>query len=101
MLNKIDLRISRERLVDFCKRNGIRKLSLYGSVLKKTMRPDSDIDLLVEFYDARLPGFFSLCRMENELCDLFGRKVDLRTPQELSRYFRDEVLRTAEVQYES
>jgi hypothetical protein len=52
-------------------------------------------------YDDRLPGFFSLCRMENELSDLFCRKVDLRTPQELSRYFRDEVLRTAEVQYES
>ena len=96
-----ELKISSERLTDFCRRNGIRKLSLYGSVLKKTMRPDSDIDLLVEFYDDRLPGFFSLCRMENELSDLFGRKVDLRTPQELSRYFRDEVLRTAEVQYES
>jgi len=96
-----ELKIASEQLTDFCKRNGIRKLSLYGSALRKTMRPDSDIDLLVEFYDDRLPGFFSLCRMENELSDLFCRTVDLRTPQELSRYFRDEVLRTAEVQYES
>ena len=97
---KIDQRISHDKLTDFCRRNGIRKLSLFGSLLKGTMQPGSDIDLLVEFYDAQYPGLFALCHMENELSDLLGGKVDLRTPQELSRYFRDEVLRTAEVQYE-
>lgn len=101
MSNIIDQRISRDRLIDFCRRNGIKKLSLFGSTLKGSMKPGSDIDLLVEFYDEMLPGFFALCHMENELTDLFGKKVDLRTPQELSRYFRNEILSTAEVQYEA
>ena len=83
MSNIIDQRISRDRLIDFCRRNGIKRLSLFGSALKGAMRPDSDIDLLVEFYDEMLPVFFSLCHMENELSDLLGRKADLRTPKVL------------------
>jgi uncharacterized protein len=98
---KIEQQISRNKLIDFCRRNRIRKLSLFGSMLKGFEQPGSDIDLLVEFHDEHAPGLLALCHMENELSDLLRRKVDLRTPEELSRYFRDEVLRTAEVQYES
>ena len=89
----------REKIAEFCKRNHIRKLLLFGSVLHGDFRPDSDIDLLVEFDPAHIPGFFKLAHMERELSELMGKKVDLRTPQELSRYFRDEVISEAEVQY--
>lgn len=83
-----------------CRRHGIRKLSLFGSTLKGTARPDSDVDLLVEFLPDVKPTYFDLARIEIELSELLGgRKVDLRTPAELSRYFRDQVLREAQVQY--
>jgi predicted nucleotidyltransferase len=76
------------------------KLSLFGSVLREDFRPDSDVDVLVEFEEGHTPGFFGLARMEEELSKLLGgRKVDLRTPQDLSRYFREEVLASAAVQY--
>jgi predicted nucleotidyltransferase len=75
---------------------------LFGSTLKGTVRPDSDIDLLVEFERDATPSFFDLANIEQELSALLGgRRVDLRTPQDLSRYFRDEVIREAEVQYEA
>lgn len=87
-------------LADFCQRHAIRKLSLFGSVLKHTDRPDSDVDLLVEFEAGKKPGLLALAAIEDELSDLLGgRRVDLRTAEDLSRYFRDEVVRTAEVQY--
>jgi len=83
-----------------CRRHQIRKLSLFGSVLKGTARPDSDIDLLVEFLDEAHPTFLDLAQIEIELSHLLGgRKVDLRTAQDLSRFFRDEVVRDAEPQY--
>ena len=91
--------IPKEKIAGFCKRNHIRKLSLFGSVLHGDSRPDSDIDLLVEFAPGHIPGFFKFAHMERELSEIMGRKVDLRTPQELSKYFRDEVLSEAEVQY--
>ena len=73
---------------------------MFGSVLKGTARPDSDVDLLVEFEPDAIPGLLGLAAIEMELSDfLGGRRVDLRTAQELSRYFRDEVMRTARVQY--
>ncbi len=93
------IEIPKERIAEFCKRNHIRKLSLFGSVLHGNFRPDSDIDLLVEFDPDHIPGFFKLAHMERELSEIMGKKVDLRTPQELSKYFRDEVLSEAEVQY--
>lgn len=93
------LPIDTKALAEFCRRHGIRKLSLFGSVLKGTDRPDSDVDLLVEFEEDSVPGFFRLVEMEEELGGMVGRRVDLRTPRDLSRYFRDEVVRTAEVQY--
>jgi hypothetical protein len=89
-----------DALAEACRRHGIRRLSLFGSVLQGRARPDSDVDLLAEFEPGSTPGFFGLARIEEELSELLGgRKVDLRTPQELSRYFRDDVVRRAEVQY--
>jgi len=93
------IKIPKEKITGFCKRNHIRKLSLFGSVLHGNFRPDSDIDLLVEFDPDHIPGFFKLAHIERELSEIMGKKVDLRTPQELSKYFRDEVLSEAEVQY--
>lgn len=94
------LKLDEATLPRFCERHHIRRLALFGSQLKGTARPDSDIDLLVEFEPDGVPGLLGIAAMELELADLLGgRKVDLRTPQDLSRYFRDEVVRTAEVQY--
>ena len=95
------LDVSKEELAPICRRHRIRKLSLFGSRLKGTARPDSDVDLLVEFEPNAVPGLLGIAAMELELSALLvGHKVDLRTAQDLSRYFRDEVVRTAEVQYE-
>jgi len=90
--------IDRERLAGFCQRNRIRRLALFGSVLRDDFRPDSDVDVLVEFEPGHVPGlrFFAL---ERELSEILGRKVDLNTPNFLSPYFRGRVLAEAEVQY--
>ena len=95
------LDVDQEALAELCRRDRIRRLSLFGSVLKGTARPDSDIDLLVEFEPGAHPTYFTLARIELELSPLFGgKRIDLRTARELSRYFRDEVVREAEPQYE-
>ena len=87
-------------LADLCRRHGIRRLSLFGSVLKGTARPDSDVDLLVEFEEDARPSLFDMARIESEISEMLGgRRVDLRTAAELSRYFRAEVIREAQVQY--
>jgi uncharacterized protein len=92
--------IPRELIEDFCRRHHITKLSIFGSYLRDDFRPDSDIDFLVEFDPKHIPTLFDVAGMEIELSELLGgRKVDLRTPQDLSRYFRDEVVAHAEVQY--
>jgi predicted nucleotidyltransferase len=84
----------------FCEAHHIRRLSLFGSQLKGTARPDSDIDLLVEFDPEHTPGLLAIVGMELDLSELLGgKKVDLRTAGDLSRYFREEVVRTAELQY--
>jgi predicted nucleotidyltransferase len=90
--------IPQEQVSDFCRRHHIRKLSLFGSVLRDDFRPDSDVDVLVEFEPGCTPGlaFFG---MEIELSEILGRKVDLNTAGLLSKYFRDRVLTEAEVQY--
>ncbi len=93
------LNIDPETLAQFCQRHHIRRLSLFGSQLKGTAGPDSDIDLLVAFDPAHTPTLFELVGMEIELTELLGRQVDLRTAGDLSRHFRDHVVRTAEVQY--
>ena len=94
------IRISKRKIAEFCKRKHIRRLAFFGSVLRDDFRPDSDIDILVEFDSVHAPGLFGLVRMEEELSSVFkGQKVDLRTPRDLSRYFRDDVLATAEELY--
>ena len=100
MSEKSSIELPRDKIAEFCKRNRIRKLSLFGSALRADLRENSDIDLLVEFQPGPVPSLIDLARMERELSTLLdGRKVDLRTPQELSRYFRQEVLSSASVQY--
>jgi predicted nucleotidyltransferase len=95
-----ELFADRAELAALCRRNHIRRLSLFGSILKGTAGAESDVDLLVEFEPGRTPGMLALAGMEAELSDLVGgRRVDLRTAQDLSRHFRNEVVRTAEVQY--
>jgi len=91
---------AKDQIADFCRRHHVRRLSLFGSVLRDDFGPDSDVDVLVEFEPDHVPGFFDLYDMEQELSALAdGRTVDLRTAQDLSRYFRDEVVARAEVQY--
>ena len=86
-------------IAEFCQRNHIRTLALFGSVLREDFRPDSDVDVLVEFEPGHTVGLLRMAGLEMELSEVVGRKVDLRTPAELSRYFRDEVARSSEVQY--
>lgn len=100
-MSKIRIAIPTASVVDFCRRHHIRRLSLFGSVLRDDFQPESDVDVLVEFKPGRVPGFIRLAGMELELEGLLdGRKVDLRTPEDLSLYFRDEVMDTAVVLYE-
>jgi hypothetical protein len=90
----------KEKIADFCRRHHIRRLAVFGSALRPDFKESSDIDILVEFEPEHIPGLFGIARMERELSSLLeGRKVDLRTPEDLSRYFRQEVLNEAEVQY--
>jgi predicted nucleotidyltransferase len=98
---KIQNFISKENLAAFCRRNHIRRVAIFGSALRGELRSDSDIDLLVEFEQNHVPGLIGLAGMEIELTGMIGRKVDMRTPRDLSRYFRDEVIRISEVQYEA
>jgi len=94
------LTIDKDEIADFCHRHHIVRLAIFGSALRDDFRPDSDIDILVDFEPGHVPGFFRLSDMQEELSVLFaGREVDLRTPQDLSRYFRDKVVAQAEVQY--
>ncbi len=95
------LTIDPQALTRLCRKHRIRRLSLFGSMLKGTAHPDSDIDLLVEFEPGACPTLLDLAAMEEEFSALLQRKVDLRTAAELSRYFREQVLREAEVQYEA
>lgn len=94
------INLSSAQLAEFCQRNQIRKLALFGSVLRADFRPDSDVDVLVEFEpDARI-NYFRFVDMQDELAVLFKRSVDLHTPQSLSQHFRCHVLDLAEVLYE-
>jgi predicted nucleotidyltransferase len=94
------LSVPYETIAEFCQRNHIRRLSLFGSVLRDDFRPDSDIDVLVEFEPGHVPGLLRIAGMEIELSDILGRDVDLRTAGDLSRYFRQAVVDSAELIYE-
>jgi len=97
----VNVKIAPEALADFCRRNHIRRLALFGSVLREDFGPDSDVDVLVEFEPQARVGLFELYDMEQELSALLGgRKVDMNTPKSLSKYFRDEVFTQAQVQYD-
>jgi len=90
----------KSKIAEFCRRHHIRQLAVFGSALREDFGPESDIDVLVEFESGHTPGFFRLFDMEEELSTLFGgRKADIRTAEDLSRYFRDEVIANAQVQY--
>ncbi len=97
-MNKIKIKVPRKELAEFCRKNHIRKLAFFGSVLRDDFGPDSDIDILVEFEPGKMPGF-AFFTMQEELTKIFGRKVDLNTVGFLSKYFRDEVVREAKVEY--
>jgi uncharacterized protein len=98
MMAQVELR--KELIASFCHERHIRRLAIFGSALRSDFRPDSDIDLLVEFEPDHIPGLFGIARMERDLSVLCGgRKVDIRTLEDLSRYFRQRVLEEAEVQY--
>jgi len=98
-MNK-NIEIQKDKIADFCRRHHICRLAIFGSALRDDFEQASDVDVLVDFEPGRTPGFFKLFEMEEELSGLFGgRKVDMRTPEDLSRYFRDKVVAGAEVQY--
>jgi predicted nucleotidyltransferase len=91
--------VDRFRIAEFCRKHSIRRMAFFGSVLTESFGPDSDVDVLVDFEAGSEPGLMALAIMEEELSELLGRKADLRTPEDLSRYFRDRVVASAEVQY--
>ena len=96
----VNIPIDREKIAEFCRANGILKLSLFGSVLRDDFNPDSDVDVLVEFEPERVPGFIRLYQIEQELSALIGgRKLDVVTPKFLNHRIRDRVLADAQVQY--
>ena len=94
-----NLTLPADKIMAFCRRHHIRMLGLFGSVLREDFSDESDVDVLVEFETGHEPGF-SFFGMQEELSELIGRKVDLNTPGFLSRYFREQVMKEAEVQYE-
>src|SRR5262245_32555983 len=99
-MNKNDEIIPIKNLIDYCKEHpSIAKLSLFGSALSGALRKDSDIDLLVEFEPNQTPSLFTIIVMEDELTKLLGRKTDLRTAGDLSKYFRHEVISSARPLY--
>jgi predicted nucleotidyltransferase len=96
--SEISVPIPKEKIAEFCRKHHIKKLAIFGSVLRSDFRDDSDIDVLVEFEPGQVPGlaFFA---MQEELSTILSRKVDLNTSQFLSKYFRDKILQEAVVQY--
>jgi predicted nucleotidyltransferase len=95
---ELKIKVPRKKLEAFCKRNHIQKLAFFGSVLRDDFGPKSDVDVLVEFERGKTPGL-AFFRMQSELSEIIGHKVDLNTPGFLSKYFREQVMREAQVQY--
>jgi predicted nucleotidyltransferase len=92
--------IAEDKIREFCERHYIRRLAIFGSALRDDFGPDSDVDVLIDFMPGHTPGFFKLFEMEEELSGLLGgHKIDMRTPEDLSRYFRDKIVATAQMQY--
>jgi hypothetical protein len=99
-MSGLPIAVPSEELAEFCRRNEIRKLLFFGSVTTPRFRPESDVDMLVEFEAGARPTLLTMAKLERELSDLLQRKVDLRTANELSRCFRNEVVATAVTQYQ-
>lgn len=98
--SRVRIEVPADTIEKFCRDNHVRKLALYGSVLRDDFGPDSDIDVLVEFEPGRVPGLLGLARMERQLSAILGnRPVDIRTAEDLSPYFRQDVVESAEIQY--
>jgi uncharacterized protein len=94
------VKLNKDQIATFCRARHIRQLAIFGSALRSDFRPDSDRDLLVEFEPDHILGFFGIARRERELSMVLGgRKVDIRTPEDLSWYFRQQVMKEAELQY--
>jgi hypothetical protein len=100
-MGRAQIRIPKDQIAEYCKRNQVRRLSLFGSVLREDFGPDSDVDVLVEFEPGTRIGLIRLSGLEIELGNIVGRKVDLNTPGFLSKYFRDQILTEADVQYDA
>jgi predicted nucleotidyltransferase len=98
-MKKTKIEIPEKKLAEFCRTHGIKTLALFGSVLRDDFSPESDVDVLVEFKPGTRIGLIRLGHLENELRDIFGRKVDLNTPDFISKYFRPEIMAEREVQY--
>ncbi len=98
-MDRYGLKVPKDKIVEFCRRYHVRKLSFFGSVLGNNFGPDSDVDVLVEFEPGHVPGL-SFFTMERELAEILGQEVDLNTPGFLSQYIRDKILAAAETQYE-
>lgn len=91
--------VPKKKITEFCKKYFVLKLSFFGSVLRNDFNQNSDVDILVEFKKGKGPGFLELAQMERELTEILGKKVDLRTPNEISKYFKKQVLSLAKVEY--
>ena len=100
-MSQARISIPKDRIAEFCVRNRVRRLSLFGSVLREDFGPDSDVDILVEFEPGTRIGLIRLSGLEIELGNIVGRKVDLNTPGFLSKYYRDQILTEADVQYDA
>ncbi len=99
-MKKLPVRIDKRKIGAFCRKHHITYLALFGSVLTAHFTASSDVDVLVKFDKEKVPGLFGIVDMQEELSAIVGREVDLKTPNGLSRYFRNEVLSTARVLYE-
>ena len=100
-MSEARISIPKDKIADFCKQNQVRRLSLFGSILREDFGPDSDVDILVEFEPGTRMGLIRLSGLEIELGKIVGRKVDLNTPGFLSKYYRDQILIEADVQYDA
>ena len=100
-MSRARIPIPQDRVAEFCRRHSIRRLALFGSVLRSDFRPESDVDVLVEFKPGTRVGLFGLARMESELSEVLGCRVDLNTEGLLSPHFRDEVIQEVEPLYDA
>jgi len=96
---QLPIQIDKNEIASFCQRHHIIKFALFGSILTDRFGPESDVDVLFEYDPNHVPSLFDVAAMEEELGKILGRKADMRTPRDLSRYFRDEVVQNALVQY--